>query len=738
MKGKGTIRRILLSRHFRSFLGVLLGILAACFLVVALVLFVVTSASLRRSLQTQLDNMTLSLSETLNTMRTNAVLLGTLKSVDTTTTLSSPELDDFFRVAEDVNSTMAVYSYRSVDVFFNSPRRAYVSQRGMYDYADYFGQDIIRLIDEQQPYEVWLTGRQYQPYYDAAAPVSVLTYLKRLPIYGSQANGYVALHFPMSELIRLIRDSAPACPGSFLVDFGGKVLYSNIADYPAGAAAPAVSALSSGAQAQGALLIQSSLKSDVRCSFFLPRTVLYRRALTDLSVVAGPFLLLLCFALLCAFGYSFLMIRPMEQILRQAGAPSHGGNEYEQLGRTIQDLGSCIDLLSDELKRNLPFIRERYILDLTTNYTELSASQAAYEEAGLSFPYEKFAVVLAECPPLDGELSYTGKEQLKLLISTQVEKQFSPLGLVYAANLPDERLLFLINTNLSDLPARLSVACKAACDSLLSSLAAAPTFSVGICPPHDKVPYHAYLQARSNIAFSQSLEGSEPLMPDQPAAAVPAIDEKNVRRITEMILAHELEDLRVFLRGMFSTILNHADEIESWRRLSTVCLCAALSQITELGLDIVPEQASLSIKKLARAATPDDCLELLLCYFSAVVSTEKKLPDEAETHVAKAVSYISQHYSENISIPQIADSVALHPIYLNKLFKLSTGKTLSDYLNFHRIEKAKELLRNTDLSLTAISERLGYNDARSLIRFFKKYNTISPSEYRSAQPGPGR
>ena len=54
MKGKGTIRRILLSRHFRSFLGVLLGILAACFLVVALVLFVVTSASLRRSLQTQL------------------------------------------------------------------------------------------------------------------------------------------------------------------------------------------------------------------------------------------------------------------------------------------------------------------------------------------------------------------------------------------------------------------------------------------------------------------------------------------------------------------------------------------------------------------------------------------------------------------------------------------------------------------------------------------------------------
>ncbi len=69
-------------------------------------------------------------------------------------------------------------------------------------------------------------------------------------------------------------------------------------------------------------------------------------------------------------------------------------------------------------------------------------------------------------------------------------------------------------------------------------------------------------------------------------------------------------------------------------------------------------------------------------------------------------------------------------IYLTKLFKLSTGKTLSEYLNYYRTQKSLDLLMNTEETIGWISEAVGYSDVRSYIRFFKKFYYMTPSEYR--------
>lgn len=47
---------------------------------------------------------------------------------------------------------------------------------------------------------------------------------------------------------------------------------------------------------------------------------------------------------------------------------------------------------------------------------------------------------------------------------------------------------------------------------------------------------------------------------------------------------------------------------------------------------------------------------------------------EAHTYICQAISYIQQHYREELSVPQIADVVGLNPVYLSRLFKLDTGK----------------------------------------------------------------
>ena len=64
------------------------------------------------------------------------------------------------------------------------------------------------------------------------------------------------------------------------------------------------------------------------------------------------------------------------------------------------------------------------------------------------------------------------------------------------------------------------------------------------------------------------------------------------------------------------------------------------------------------------------------------------------------------------------------------LFKVSTGTTFVEYLNHIRIEKAKELLRTTDLRTYEIADRVGYTDPRYFTYVFKKLTGMTSSEYR--------
>ena len=67
---------------------------------------------------------------------------------------------------------------------------------------------------------------------------------------------------------------------------------------------------------------------------------------------------------------------------------------------------------------------------------------------------------------------------------------------------------------------------------------------------------------------------------------------------------------------------------------------------------------------------------------------------------------------------------------MRKIVKQETGKSLLDLINNARIEKAKVLLRETSMYIKEIAEDVGYNNVQSFTRFFKKYEGITPSEFR--------
>ena len=99
--------------------------------------------------------------------------------------------------------------------------------------------------------------------------------------------------------------------------------------------------------------------------------------------------------------------------------------------------------------------------------------------------------------------------------------------------------------------------------------------------------------------------------------------------------------------------------------------------------------------------------------------------------VPQITAYIRSNYAEpQLNATMISERFGLTPAYISHVDHETTGVKLLDFLHTVRIEKAKALLLNTDMSLLDIAQRCGYYDRYAFSRVFSRYVGISPSEYR--------
>ena len=96
------------------------------------------------------------------------------------------------------------------------------------------------------------------------------------------------------------------------------------------------------------------------------------------------------------------------------------------------------------------------------------------------------------------------------------------------------------------------------------------------------------------------------------------------------------------------------------------------------------------------------------------------------------VEYISEHFTEKIYIETLAEMINVSPDYFTKMFKDSIGKTPIDYINALRINKAMQLLAETEIPVNDISSSLGFSNPNYFHKIFKQYMVTSPLVYRKS------
>lgn len=106
------------------------------------------------------------------------------------------------------------------------------------------------------------------------------------------------------------------------------------------------------------------------------------------------------------------------------------------------------------------------------------------------------------------------------------------------------------------------------------------------------------------------------------------------------------------------------------------------------------------------------------------------IPTKGNEITKKAIRFISQNFSHNLTLDMVAEHVHLNPAYFSTLFKQSTGSSFKEYLNMVRIEESKRLLANTDYSIIDISLAAGFEDQSYFSKVFKKYTGLTPKQYR--------
>ena len=117
----------------------------------------------------------------------------------------------------------------------------------------------------------------------------------------------------------------------------------------------------------------------------------------------------------------------------------------------------------------------------------------------------------------------------------------------------------------------------------------------------------------------------------------------------------------------------------------------------------------------------------------------EKVKDQMEDEEAKRIcAYIDEHFAEyDISIENVAASLSVGTAAVRKAVLTYTGKHYKDYLIYLRIEYAKELLLQQDLSVAELCQKVGYGNISYFIKLFRETTGVTPAKYRRDFAGKG-
>jgi AraC-like DNA-binding protein len=158
---------------------------------------------------------------------------------------------------------------------------------------------------------------------------------------------------------------------------------------------------------------------------------------------------------------------------------------------------------------------------------------------------------------------------------------------------------------------------------------------------------------------------------------------------------------------------------------SQEALMRSYSLINELSAEQDPFEQFLKFLRLLYLLSKDEGAREL-----SSVSFVSDGPRTDNSRVMKVKRYIDLNYAGDVSLPVLADIAGMTPPSLSRFFRMSTGRTVKDYIAEVRLGAAARLLVDTQLNIADICERSGYGNLSNFNRIFKARRGLTPKAFR--------
>jgi two-component system, response regulator YesN len=394
------------------------------------------------------------------------------------------------------------------------------------------------------------------------------------------------------------------------------------------------------------------------------------------------------------------------------------------------------------MSRNIPVLREKLLSDLlngrshSANFTENMKNLKMELDEGsfnvvAAFQVEEFSSYLQSM----GKLSELDIEVLIDRISQSEE--FSAIK-VYSLRKADDIVVSLINLGVEPREPEIVLDfTRKVIEQLRKDKGMMLTAGVGrTCIGLEDIPM-SYAEAFLALEY-KVVKGSNTIIQIDEVSEVSeisfdySIDKE--QQIINIVKSGDINNLREVLNGILNSNLNKEGiPIEIIHNIFNALAGTAVRTIYEIHSTVEDVfGAKFNIyKKMNDYKAISEKKEYVIEVFEKIADfIARRRKNQNERVYDRILSYIHENYSSDISLNSIGDAVGLSMQYISSIFKETSGVNFLDYLNSYRVERAKEMLSDTNLSIQDIGAKSGFNNANNFIRVFKKYEGITPGQFR--------
>lgn len=199
------------------------------------------------------------------------------------------------------------------------------------------------------------------------------------------------------------------------------------------------------------------------------------------------------------------------------------------------------------------------------------------------------------------------------------------------------------------------------------------------------------------------------------------------KALMDIVFTGEKQDLAPALNDFIQQVFSRNGAEDALACVSM--LCSAIVR------PLIVRRKSLSMNPIEGIRWGDRDLIKSLYQFLLAILDEAYSLIHAESTMNPAVilaeKHIRAHYAEKLTLDAVAEAVYITPTYLSSLFSKSLGTSFVSYVNQVRIEKAQELLRQSNADQRVIAEQVGFGDGKYFSQVFKRITGSTPHQYRN-------